>query len=108
MKTKNTSTVSKPIEDQYIDALFIASEAVIDWMHHARPDYPLAEIEAAFAFFTTATAKGDYFWREQAAKSIIIQCIAPLTRAELHSIETTLLRHARFEDDFRLSDKIYP
>lgn len=100
MKTKNTPSALRPIENQYIDALYLASEAVIDWMHHIRRDYPLTETEAAFAFFAKATAKGDYFWREQAAKSIIMQCIAPLTRAELHAVEAILLRHARFEAEF--------
>lgn len=108
MKTKNTPSASKPIEDQYIDAIYLAAEAVTDWMHHARPDYPLAETETAFAFFTAATAKSDYFWREQTAKSIIMHCIAPLTRAELHVAEATLLHHARFEAEFFNQQSIFP
>lgn len=105
---KSPSNSSKTACSPYTQAVYQASEEITNWIHHRiRADYPFSEVEAAFSFFDKATAKGDYFWREQAAKRIALYCINPLTRSELDVIDAILLQHARFEGEFTRLESSY-
>lgn len=89
MKTNTTSLRA----EEYLNALHLAAQEVTNWIHyHTRSDYPAREVEAAFAFFAEAR---DNWNRVQAAKSIVIRCINPLTKGELAIAERKLINHAK-------------